>query len=104
MNRHPCASVKGTEHILPRYPLLHCTRKRKLFKHFFIKIFGLFEKRPPEAFKKGLEKKLIEVLVGLRDEARKKELFEFADEIRERMNEIGITLEDTPDGTIWRRS
>jgi len=67
-------------------------------------IFGLFEGRPLEELEEGLEKKLIEMLIDLRNEARKKKLFEFADKIREHVQEVGIILEDTPDGTIWRKS
>ncbi|MHC4791020.1 MAG: cysteine--tRNA ligase [Planctomycetota bacterium] len=37
-----------------------------------------------------------------RDEARNKKDFAAADSIRNRLDEIGIVLEDKPDGTTWR--
>ena len=40
--------------------------------------------------------------IELRDEARKSKNFALADDIRKRLDEIGIILEDTPDGTKWR--
>jgi cysteinyl-tRNA synthetase len=67
-------------------------------------IFGLFEERPAEEFKEGLEKELIQLLVEVRNRAREEKLFEFADRIRARLGEIGISLEDTADGTIWRKT
>jgi len=45
---------------------------------------------------------LIRILVELRDEARKARDFARADRIRDRMKELGVTLEDTPEGTRWQ--
>ncbi|MCX5670800.1 MAG: cysteine--tRNA ligase [Planctomycetota bacterium] len=45
---------------------------------------------------------LIEALVDLRTDARKAKNFAQADAIRKRLDEIGIILEDTPEGTKWR--
>lgn len=45
----------------------------------------------------------IELLISVRDELRKERNFPLADEIRSRLKEQGIKLEDTPKGTIWRR-
>jgi len=42
-------------------------------------------------------------LVKKRDEARSMKDFAKADEIRSQLSERGITLEDTPRGTVWRR-
>jgi cysteinyl-tRNA synthetase len=41
-------------------------------------------------------------LIDLREEARKAKNFALADDIRKRLDEIGIILEDTPEGTKWR--
>jgi cysteinyl-tRNA synthetase len=41
--------------------------------------------------------------IRLREEARKKMDFQKADEIRKELENKGIILEDTKDGTIWRR-
>jgi len=46
---------------------------------------------------------LSEILIDLRAHCRKKKDFEAADLIRNRLTELGITLEDRPDGTVWRK-
>jgi cysteinyl-tRNA synthetase len=44
----------------------------------------------------------VDLLVELRNEMRKEKLFAFSDKIRERLEELGIALEDGPEGTRWR--
>ena len=44
----------------------------------------------------------IEKLIEERTKARKSKNFQKADEIRKKLSEKGIEIEDTPDGTIWR--
>jgi cysteinyl-tRNA synthetase len=46
---------------------------------------------------------LVNVLIEQRNEARKARNFGHADAIRNKLNEIGIVLEDKPDRTEWRR-
>jgi cysteinyl-tRNA synthetase len=41
------------------------------------------------------------LLIDLRAEFRKKKDFATADQIRKRLTEIGVTLEDRPGGTEW---
>jgi cysteinyl-tRNA synthetase len=50
-----------------------------------------------------LPPKLMSLLIELRKEARGSKNFALSDSIRKRLSEIGITLEDRPEGTIWRR-
>jgi len=54
----------------------------------------------------GGEEKIIDELVKAfieqRNEARRKKDFAAADTIRKELDEIGIVLEDKPDGTVWR--
>ena len=45
----------------------------------------------------------VEVLIQERNEARKKKDFKRSDEIRKELEARGIILEDTKDGTTWRR-
>jgi cysteinyl-tRNA synthetase len=46
--------------------------------------------------------RLMQRLVELRADARKTNKFAVADQIRKRLTELGITLEDRPGGTGWR--
>ena len=67
-------------------------------------ILGLFG-RPETALKPPgdtLTAPLVGLLIDLRARLRKDKNFALADEIRNRLTEIGITLEDRPDGTRWR--
>jgi cysteinyl-tRNA synthetase len=66
-------------------------------------LLGLF--RHPPAKSGGddaLVGKLMDLLIGLRTEARKRKDFATSDRIRDGLKEIGITLEDRKDGTAWR--
>ncbi len=45
---------------------------------------------------------LVQVLLDLRAELRKAKNFVLADQIRQRLTQLGITLEDRPGGTGWR--
>jgi len=44
----------------------------------------------------------MDLLIKLRAYARKEENYALSDKIRDRLKEIGITLEDRPDGTTWK--
>ena len=46
----------------------------------------------------------IEALIEQRTQARKAKDFKTADEIRDKLKEMGITLEDTPQGVKWTRN
>ena len=46
----------------------------------------------------------MDVLIAIRVEAKKGRNFELADKVRNDLTALGITLEDRPEGTIWRRS
>ncbi len=46
---------------------------------------------------------LMQLLISLRNEARKSKNFALADAIRKGLTELKITLEDRADGTIWRK-
>ncbi|MGH8772204.1 MAG: DALR domain-containing protein, partial [Burkholderiales bacterium] len=66
-------------------------------------VFGLLERDPDEYFQRdGREE--IEQLIQQRLAARKAKNFAEADRIRKELLDSGIILEDTPQGTIWRRA
>ncbi len=50
------------------------------------------------------EEGLLELLVALRSEARARKDWATADKIRDRLAELGVTLEDRPEGTVWKVS
>jgi len=45
---------------------------------------------------------LVRILIGLRADARERKDWQTADQIRQKLTDLGITLEDRPDGTIWK--
>ncbi len=67
-------------------------------------VMGLF-RQPPEEKQAGAKDELVGKLMGLlielRAEARKKKDFATSDQIRKRLGEIGVVLEDRPGGTEW---
>jgi cysteinyl-tRNA synthetase len=67
---------------------------------------GLFRRPPAETAAAGddaLLGKVIELLIKVRADARKKKDFAMADAVRNGLNDIGIVLEDRPSGTEWAR-
>ena len=45
----------------------------------------------------------IQLLIELREELRQAKRYDLADSIRSRLGELGVALEDTPQGTVWKR-
>jgi cysteinyl-tRNA synthetase len=73
---------------------------KEVFEKFGHEIFGLtFEKSVEQ---QGLVDDLMDLLINIRTEARKEKNFALGDSIRDRLKEIGILLEDRPDGTSWK--
>jgi cysteinyl-tRNA synthetase len=68
-------------------------------------ILGLFRKgtAKPDAKESALVGQLMQLLIKLRQDARKDKNFALADAIRKGLTEVGITLEDRADGTLWRK-
>jgi cysteinyl-tRNA synthetase len=67
-------------------------------------ILGLFHQAPQSGGASDeLVGGLMQLLLDLRAEARKSKIFAMADQIRQRLGQLGITLEDRPGGTGWRR-
>ena len=68
-------------------------------------VLGLFSEAPPkaQAGEDELVNGLMQLLLDLRAEARKDKNFALADQIRQRLGKLKITLEDRPGGTGWRK-
>ena len=43
----------------------------------------------------------MDIIISIRNKARKEKNYEISDEIREKLTKAGIQLEDAPDGTRW---
>ena len=70
-------------------------------------LLGLLREDPDAWFEgqtSGEDDASIDQLVQAREEARAARDFARADAIRDQLSGMGITLEDSPDGTRWRRS
>ena len=63
---------------------------------------GVFGLRLSEKKGSGDADKFIDLLVEVRSEARKQKLWAMSDLIRDRLKELGVTIEDGKDGTAWR--
>lgn len=68
-------------------------------------LMGLFEK-PVSAVRGPApeETKLVDLLIEVRSRARLAKQYDLADFIRSQLSELGVALEDTRGGTVWRRS
>lgn len=78
---------------------------QRLLRDEFLKVLGLdpvlaADDQPADA----LVPALLELLIAVRAEARKRKLYDLADLVRTQLQANGITLEDTPSGTVWKRS
>ncbi len=69
-------------------------------------VLGVVKEEYPVTAADGNEKimdELVKTFIDQRNEARKNKDFVIADAIREKLERIGIVMEDKPDGTIWRK-
>jgi cysteinyl-tRNA synthetase len=75
-----------------------------LFERLGGEVLGIVKQEYPEEASAGagLTDKLISILIEQRNLARKNKDFATADELRNKLDEIGIVLEDKPDATTWR--
>ena len=69
-------------------------------------VLGILQQDPEAFLKSGTDNQdesLIEDLIRQRNEARKARDFAKADAARDRLKELGVVLEDGPQGTTWHR-
>jgi cysteinyl-tRNA synthetase len=71
-------------------------------------ILGLFQQEPETFFSQvsdggeRIDPAMVEALIQERAQARGRKDWARADEVRNRLKEIGVILEDSPQGTTWR--
>lgn len=58
---------------------------------------------PPVQDHSGLEEQLLELILSIRQQAREKKDWSTADAIRDGLKELGLAIEDTPQGARWKR-
>ncbi len=80
------------------------TTAMTLFKEL-ANILGVFSKplAKSAAADDAFVNELMELIIDLRADARSTKNWDMADKIRDRMTALEITLEDRPEGTLWRR-
>ncbi len=69
-------------------------------------IIGVLEKTAAPAAEEAGDSKeaeLVEMLIAMRQDARKNKNYALADELRNKLSEIGIVLQDTPQGVKWSK-
>jgi cysteinyl-tRNA synthetase len=75
-------------------------RLRSLYQTFVHDILGL-EREETQEGTGELSGELIDMILQIRLEAKKKKDFETADKIRERLKDLGVIVKDTPGGYEW---
>jgi len=71
--------------------------------HAMAEIIGIFEQEEAPA-DDGLADALMDLIIGIRQDARAEKNWAVADKIRDGLKEAGIVLEDTPSGVRWKRA
>ena len=76
----------------------------KTFKTI-LDILGILEKewKKQEAYDDKDYSDLMDVILAVRQSARKAKQYQLADEIRDKLGDIGIVIEDTPTGARWKK-
>ncbi len=64
--------------------------------------YGLFEGAQDSSEGNETMDQLLQLIIDLRDEARKNKDYAMSDKIRDGLSELNILLEDSPKGTIWK--
>jgi len=68
------------------------------------RVLGIGSKEPFSYFQMGVDsnkKKLIEELIEKRAKAKKEKDYKRADRIRDELKDMGVSIMDTPQGTLW---
>ena len=66
------------------------------------KALGLFQKEKSHEIGVQIADDLVQLLFDLREELRTKGEYRLSDEIRARLKELGLVIEDTAEGPKWK--
>ena len=66
------------------------------------KALGLFQQEKTKEIGGKIADDLVQLLFDLREELRKKGEYGLSDEIRARMKQLGLVIEDTAEGPKWK--
>ncbi len=96
MARH--IMVKVTREKIPTAALTH------IYKVYvgIGEVFGVLNNRAPPKNLQDLATQLIKLVTSVRQELRKRKMWELADKIREEARKLGIEFHDTRDRTLWK--
>jgi len=64
--------------------------------------FSVIKKKPSSSSQDKLINPLVELLIEIRSDLRKKKVYDLSDKIRDKLNELGIELDDLGDKTLWK--
>ncbi len=65
-------------------------------------VLGILAEDAADSSSAEREAGLVELLIEMRAKARQNKYWAESDRIRDRLAELGVILEDRPDGTVWR--
>jgi cysteinyl-tRNA synthetase len=66
------------------------------------RVLGLFQKERARKVSEKLVEDLVGLLVRLREDLRRKGDYELSDDVRAKLREFGVIVEDTPEGPKWK--
>jgi cysteinyl-tRNA synthetase len=70
----------------------------------FRELAGVLGLKLEEKQGSGGADKFVDLLIEIRAEVRKQKLWALSDQIRDKLKELGVTIEDSKEGTTWRYS
>ncbi|RKZ02100.1 MAG: cysteine--tRNA ligase, partial [Candidatus Hydrothermota bacterium] len=76
-------------------------RARSIYGEILV-MLGVLGFKPREKAEAAIDE-IMDILLEVRKKLREEKNYAVADFIRDRLQEKGIILEDTPEGTRWRR-
>ena len=102
----PTQNPDGTKQDSPPVPVDHeAVEKARTALKTIMDILGILEEvwEKTDSPDDKSYNDLMDVILAVRQTARKEKMYKIADEIRDRLDAAGIVIEDTPTGARWKR-